>query len=67
MNTPQTIRVKPAPGLTVRDPITRKPLPAEGDDVQNSSFWRRRIAEGSVVEVASAGKARRSKSPTPQE
>lgn len=40
--------VKPKPGVVLRDPITRQVLPPEGRRVQESGFWLRRIAEGSV-------------------
>lgn len=40
--------VKPAPGLLVRDPVTKFPLPAEGREVQPTSYWMRRIASGDV-------------------
>ncbi len=42
------------PGVTVRDPVTGRNLPDEGKAVSMTSFWRRRIADGSVVEVASS-------------
>lgn len=41
--------VKPAPGLSVRDPISKRHLPAEGRDVPESIFWLRRLAGGDVV------------------
>ncbi len=43
--------LKPAPGLKVRDPKTKKHLPEEGKEVSSSSFWLRRLAEGAVVET----------------
>lgn len=43
--------LKPQAGLIVRDPVTKQALPEDGKRVQPSSFWLRRIAEGSVVEV----------------
>jgi hypothetical protein len=43
--------VKPAPGLTVRDPITLKPLPAEGAEVPADSYWLRRLKAGDVIEA----------------
>ena len=45
--------VKPAPGLLVRDPDTKFPLPAEGREVQPTSYWTRRVACGDV-ELAEA-------------
>jgi hypothetical protein len=48
-----TLHLKPAPGIVVRDPATMKPLPDGGAVVDgNLSFWTRRIAEGSVLRVA---------------
>jgi hypothetical protein len=46
--------VKPAtPDLLVANPEARPPmprhLPAEGAEVPDSQYWRRRIADGDVV------------------
>lgn len=41
-------------GTTVRDPRTREPLPPEGKAVRMTTFWRRRLADNSVVEVTLA-------------
>lgn len=46
--------LKPVPGLIVRDPNTRQPLPAEGRDVQPTAWWTRRLRAGDVVEVQSS-------------
>lgn len=43
--------VKPAAGRLVRDPITFKPLPEEGAEKPNATYWRRCIARGDVVEI----------------
>lgn len=44
------MRVKPAiPGAVIRDPHTKRPLPAEGREVPENNFWRRRLASGEVV------------------
>lgn len=45
------MKVKPNPGKLMRDPVTRMPLPAEGKEVPNNSFWRRRIKDGDVIAV----------------
>lgn len=45
------MKVKPSPGLLVRDPDTRRPLPPEGMDVPESVHWGRRLAAGDVVRV----------------
>lgn len=45
--------VMPArPGLLIRDPHTKRPLPAEGGRVPNNTFWRRRLRSGDVVLVS---------------
>lgn len=43
--------LKPATGLTVINPETGKPLPAEGDLVAVSKYWRRRLNDGDVIET----------------
>ena len=49
------MRVKPAPGLSVRDPITKQLLPAEGIDVPDDSIlWNKIINDGDVVVVTSS-------------
>ena len=46
------VKIKPAqPHLIVRDPAGYMPLPAEGAMKNLNSYWLRRIADGSVVEV----------------
>jgi hypothetical protein len=45
------MRLKPAPGLAVRDPELRDLLPAEGRDVPRSDYWLRRLTDGDVVEA----------------
>lgn len=43
------MKVKPTiPGAIIRDPVTRLPLPVEGGDVPDNSFWRRRLRAGEV-------------------
>lgn len=46
-----TFWVKPAHGLSVRDPMSLKTLPEEGAEVLNNSFWQRRIRDGDVTVV----------------
>lgn len=49
------MKVKPAPGLLVRDPISRRPLPPEGADVpDDSTYWVRRLLDGDVLPVVEA-------------
>ncbi len=41
--------IKPAAGLKVRDPISRRHLKEAGEEKPESSHWIRRIAAGDVV------------------
>jgi len=41
--------VKPKNGLSVRDPVKGSPLPADGADVPDTIFWRRRLRDGDVT------------------
>ena len=44
--------IKPArPGLVIRDPQSGLPLPPDGKAVVPDAFWRRRLADGDVVET----------------
>jgi Protein of unknown function (DUF2635) len=44
------MRVKPAPGLSVRDPVTKQLLPADGIDVSDGDiFWTRCLNDKDVV------------------
>lgn len=45
------LNVKPAPEKSVRDPVLRDVLPAEGRRVERSDYWLRRLADGDVVEL----------------
>lgn len=46
------MRVKPAdPRAIIRDPHTKRPLPAEGREVPDNAFWRRRLMAGEVVRI----------------
>ncbi|AMF92373.1 DUF2635 domain-containing protein [Vibrio fluvialis] len=47
----QTIKVKPQKGLLVRDPETREPLKAAGEEKPRNPYWLRRIKDQSVVLV----------------
>lgn len=48
------MKVRPAdPAAVIRDPITLMALPADGGNVPDSSFWRRRLAAGEVVRIPS--------------
>lgn len=48
--------VKPAPNRLVRDPATGRPLPAEGAEVEGSSYWLRRLSDGDVVDASTEKK-----------
>jgi hypothetical protein len=41
--------VKPFPGKLLRNPANWLPLRAEGENVPNNSFWRRRVKMGDVI------------------
>lgn len=46
-----TVFVVPAAGALVRHPDTMTPLSAGGENVELTTYWRRRISDGSVVVV----------------
>lgn len=49
------MRVKPVnPNAIIRDPHTRRALPADGGDVPNNSFWTRRLIAGEIVRLDAA-------------
>ncbi|QII37511.1 DUF2635 domain-containing protein [Rouxiella badensis] len=52
--------VKPMAGRTVRDPVKGTFLPEEGAEVAESTFWNRRLRDGDVVTVDTAGLAAKS-------
>ncbi|HGW6341586.1 TPA: DUF2635 domain-containing protein [Escherichia coli] len=43
--------LKPAPGALVRDPVTLKPLDAEGEWKPMLPYWHRRIRQQDVTEA----------------
>lgn len=46
------MKVKPVdPSAVIRDPHTKRPLPAEGGEVPESNFWMRRLRAGEVVRL----------------
>jgi len=46
------MRVKPVdPNAVIHDPHTKRRLPAEGDDVPESTFWVRRLRAGEIVRI----------------
>lgn len=51
--------VKPAPNadsgcLLVRDPWTKQPLPADGAEVPETSYWLRRLKAGDVLAASAS-------------
>ena len=47
-----TMRIKPAPGLVIRDYQTKRLLAAEGEDKPRfDQYWQRRLRDGDVVLV----------------
>ncbi len=46
------MKVKPVnPAAVIRDPHTKRQLPADGGDVPDNTFWNRRILDGDVVRI----------------
>ncbi|ORJ23957.1 DUF2635 domain-containing protein (plasmid) [Rouxiella badensis] len=45
------MKLKPADGRAVRDPVKGQLLPADGAEVELNAFWRRRLRDYDVVEV----------------
>jgi hypothetical protein len=43
------MKVIPAPGLIVRDPVTRLALPPGVSEVPKNAYWLRRMAKGDVT------------------
>ena len=43
-------------GDIIRNPETKRPLKQSGEKVHLSTYWRRRLADGSVIEVRPAPK-----------
>lgn len=43
------ITVRPAPGRVVPDPEAGDLLPAEGREVPDNAWWRRRLADGDIT------------------
>ncbi|MCY9805320.1 DUF2635 domain-containing protein [Vibrio scophthalmi] len=46
-----TFKIKPQTGLTVRDPETREPLKAAGEEKPRNTYWLRRVKDKSVTIV----------------
>lgn len=58
-----TLHVKPAPGLTIRDPDLHDFLPDEGRIVPATSYWQRRLEHGDVVAVGQSAEKADDKTP----
>lgn len=55
------LNVKPAPGRKVRDPITKRHLPADRfTAVPANTYWTRRVQAGDVVQETAAPKPAKS-------
>lgn len=54
---PGFIYLVPAPDQVVRDPFDGKQLPPDGAHVLDTSYWFRRLAEGSVTQVQTTPEA----------
>jgi len=46
------MKIKPAPGLKVRDPDLKDYLPVDGRIVPDTMHWFRLLRDGDVVEVS---------------
>lgn len=47
----KTVNIKPVGDYIVINPATMKPLAADGERVEWSNYWQRRVNEGAVVEI----------------
>jgi Protein of unknown function (DUF2635) len=45
----EMIFIKPAEGLTIRDPKSRMQIPEDGKLVKRDTYWMRRIHDGDVI------------------
>ena len=46
-----TIKIKPAPGLKVRDPATGRHLADKGEEKPKNAYWLRRLRDGDAILV----------------
>lgn len=53
----QILKIKPASGARVLDPVTKLPLAADGEQKPRSNYWMRRISSGEVVIVVESASA----------
>jgi len=50
-----TMKLKPAKGLLVAVPGESRNLNEQGETVTLTTYWRRRLADGDVVEIKGEG------------
>jgi hypothetical protein len=55
------ITIKPAEGRLVRHPGNYQPLAADGEAVEQNSYWVRKLRAGDVVEVNEADEGQKTK------
>jgi len=51
------MQIKPLKGRSVPDPVRGDLLPADGRNVEESTYWLRRIADGDVEKIVPSEKA----------
>lgn len=51
------MKVYPVPGLPLRDPVKSDFVPEEGREVEDSQYWRRRLACGDASRTPSVSVA----------
>lgn len=51
---PNKVHLVPVKGYSVKDPVTRKPLPDKGRQVEMNDYWRLALREGAVKHAASS-------------
>lgn len=61
----RTMTLAPKPGLIVRDPEDGRPIPEDGKTVQRSSYWLRRLRDGSVTQVTKPRTSKKSEPAKP--
>lgn len=59
------MKIWPAPGRRVRDPVTGQLLTLRGVEVPDTSFWRRRLADGDVLTAPPTAQSKPPKPPKP--
>ena len=59
-----TMYVKPAGGLIVRDPVTKEALPEAGREVPRNQYWNRCLRSGDVLPAKPAKPEKSTPSPS---